>query len=483
MSEVIRLPIHRSEEASDWHERKRAAGRYAYALTTFAASASSNHPALVIARDVQLRLSGCGHMIVTGHAAGAPLDDVGTLEKASWCNHRLCPRCGPVLGSRQRRRAAKGVDALLKKHKGLRAIRLDLTVRNVPWPLLPAWIALLQAAFSAMIRAADVDRHLVAAIRAIEVTRGQDGLAHPHIHSVLFVRRSYFDLGRHKDELTGEATWAQRQYIDKADVIQWTPRRNRKTGDIIELRSYGASYTPVKPVSHRGWISRWAAAADLDYEPSIYVKAIPKGKPEAVKKAVMHAVKYALKPATGHEGAGHRTGVSGEELAWLALAIKGRRLIEYYGDLRELVPAESEDEDLNDAEEKEEKLLPVHRVWKWRTMRDRKAPSAYELIREVLADTPDQLEVALLQHDATAALVPPVRQPRRSDWGNIPDLPPPPSVSTMESLPPPRLGWDITREAHRIAGELGIPNATDERMVFVRAYVAYWPPQPVEDAA
>jgi hypothetical protein len=124
---------------------------------------------------------------------------------------------------------------------------LTLTVRNCSITDLRATIQDMNKAWHRLVKRQEFGA-VQGWIRTTEVTKGQDGLAHPHFHVLLMVRPSYF------------------------------------------THSY---------VKHERWVELWQECARLDYRPSVYIRAV---KPRAgisespIRRAVSETLKYAVKP-------------------------------------------------------------------------------------------------------------------------------------------------------------------------------------------
>ncbi|MBF0306846.1 MAG: protein rep [Alphaproteobacteria bacterium] len=233
------------------------------------------------------------------------------MERLFCCGHRLCPRCMPLLAGETRERVRGAFRAVM--NESLKALDVTLTVENCEWSELPVMLPKLQAAFGKMLSFAALKKAVVGGVRAIEVTEGRDGLAHPHIHAVLLVPSIY---------LPSHDAWIA--HGDRFEAVG-------------AVRGVRAPWQPVQLVA--GWVSLWQRALGVDYRPGVYVKLAGRGR--QVDQAVGHALKYALKPPVKMTADGRAGALDGEALAWLSLAIEGRRLVECYG----LVRAELRDED------------------------------------------------------------------------------------------------------------------------------------------
>ena len=133
---------------------------------------------------------------------------------------------------------------------------LTLTVRNCDIADLGDTLTAMNAAFQRM-KVRKEFRPVQGWIRTTEVTRGKDGSAHPHFHTLMMVPPSMFT----------------RDYVKQAE-----------------------------------WVALWRDVLRVDYDPNIDVRAVKPRKPkdgealacvtaELVRGAVAETLKYSTKPA------------------------------------------------------------------------------------------------------------------------------------------------------------------------------------------
>lgn len=164
------------------------------------------------------------------------------LRRASFCRVRHCPICQWRRSLVNKARFLSHLPAVLAAHPGSRLLFLTLTIRNCDISELRCSIKAMNKALRRMIQRKTWPA--LGWVKSIEVTRGQDGSAHPHFHIVLLVPGKYF---------TGRA------YIKQAD-----------------------------------WTDAWQQALQVDYQPIVDVRAIQRGQESQVAPELL---KYATKPA------------------------------------------------------------------------------------------------------------------------------------------------------------------------------------------
>lgn len=173
------------------------------------------------------------------------------LSAVMFCQFRHCPVCA---WRRSQMWKARFFEALAKAPETQPELAtaawllLTLTVRNVPVTDLRATLGEMGKAWHRMVnRKAGPMSGIGGWIRAVEVTRGADGSAHPHYHVLLAVPPSYF----------------------------------------------GKRYVPA-----REWAAAWGEALRADYVPVVDIRRVkPKGEHNAAAVGAAEVLKYATKSA------------------------------------------------------------------------------------------------------------------------------------------------------------------------------------------
>ncbi len=128
-------------------------------------------------------------------------------------------------------------------HPKIRWIFVTLTVRNCSVGDLRATLKLMNAGWDRLARLKAFPGQ--GFVKGVEVTRGSDGSAHPHIHALIAVTSGYF---------TGK------YYIKQT-----------------------------------GWQEMWRKSMRLDYAPVVDIRAIKPGQ-QAIRDALKETLKYTVKP-------------------------------------------------------------------------------------------------------------------------------------------------------------------------------------------
>lgn len=197
----------------------------------------------------QERIKDCSRQLLFALVGDGKGDVVFHLQAAKFCRVRFCPVCQWRRSLMWRARFFKAMPGFLQDNPNLRPVFLTLTVRNCPVEELRETVDLMGVAFSRMTKRRWWPGE--SWVKSLEVTRSNNGQAHPHFHVLMFVKPSYFSHG----------------YIKQ-----------------------------------REWRHHWAACMRLDYLPVVNVKTV-KPKPQdgddprnAIARGILETLKYGVKP-------------------------------------------------------------------------------------------------------------------------------------------------------------------------------------------
>jgi plasmid rolling circle replication initiator protein Rep len=194
------------------------------------------------------------------------------LTRVYFCRVRYCPVCQWRRQMVLKVRFAEALEHVYEHTPEVRWVFLTLTVKNVPVSSLRAEIQSMNAGWARMLRRKELKAaSILGWAKAIEVTRGEDGNAHPHFHVLFMVKPSYF----------------KKYYI-----------------------------------SQRKWTQMWQECMKLDYTPIVHVQAVKTNE----RKAIAELLKYSVKPSDLVEDA--------EWLMDLTTQTQNLRFISFGGELR-----------------------------------------------------------------------------------------------------------------------------------------------------
>lgn len=177
------------------------------------------------------------------------------LKEARFCRVRYCPVCQWRRSRMWLARFYKSLPSIVSTHKTARWLFLTLTLRNPPIQELGKTLTDMNAAWQRLIQR-DAFKPVIGWIRTTEVSRAENGEAHPHFHVLLMVKPSWFS---------------------------------------------------TNYVKHDRWVSLWREALRVNYDPGAHIKTVkPKDNlddehyvvslTQALQGAVAETLKYSTKP-------------------------------------------------------------------------------------------------------------------------------------------------------------------------------------------
>ena len=239
-----------------------------------------------------------------------PNSDLGQLElrlsAARFCRSPRCPVCQWRRSLKWKGRALKLLPLVVDDYPEYRWLFLTLTQRNCPVIELRKTVTDMNKSFA---RLTKLKKWFVEGwIKSLEVTRGNDGSAHPHFHCLLMVPLSYFG----------------RNYLNYSE-----------------------------------WSSLWQRAARLDYKPQVYIRAVNKGQDPLI--LIPEILKYSLKESDLYKSKEFLLGVTKQLYKMRSISVGG--LLRSY-----MKKLEEEPEDLIhvDEIETESEVDEGHLYFEWK---------------------------------------------------------------------------------------------------------------------
>ncbi len=177
-----------------------------------------------------------------------------SLKSAFFCRVRHCPVCQWRRSLMWKARFYEALPSIVEQQPKGRWLFLTLTLRNCEIGDLREQIQAMSKGWQRLAQRKEF-RDVAGWIRGLEITRGEDGTAHPHFHILLLAKTTYFKGGH---------------YIA-------TPQ----------------------------WVKAWKAAMRLDYDPICHIRAVRAdrvkieelGADAALRGAVAETLKYSVKPS------------------------------------------------------------------------------------------------------------------------------------------------------------------------------------------
>ena len=146
------------------------------------------------------------------------------LDSARFCRVKYCPICQWRRSLMWKAKAYKILPIVVEAYPKYRWLFLTLTVRNCVLTELRDILHWMNSSWQRMVQRKKFPA--IGWIKSIEVTRGKDGLAHPHFHCLLLVKPGYFG----------------KYYMKQKD-----------------------------------WVELWRSCLRIDYNPVLHIRAVKRG--------------------------------------------------------------------------------------------------------------------------------------------------------------------------------------------------------------
>lgn len=181
------------------------------------------------------------------------------IRGATLCKDRLCPTCA----WRRARALARRLKEIVSYNPG-RYVLLTLTVKNCSWSDLQDHLKKMMSAWGKMSRRARFKRAFSGWVRTLEITRGKDGLAHPHLHILLHTTEEYFSKGSSlwipQDELVN--MWRKCLGVQYAPVVDIRAVKDIG-GAVAEVTKYIAKDAQVEGLADDDFLAYAEAIAGV----------------------------------------------------------------------------------------------------------------------------------------------------------------------------------------------------------------------------
>lgn len=175
------------------------------------------------------RIDDCAQLLAFGLT---PDSDAGEyrlkLRSARFCRVRTCMVCSWRRSLMYKARAYKALPEVIKDFPTARYLFITLTLKNCPVDGLRASILHLNQSFGRLAKL----KHFPAIgyIKTVEVTRGKRGDAHPHLHILMMVKRSFFS----------------HSYVKKKEWCAWWKRAAKVDyTPILDVQALNSKHSPL----------------------------------------------------------------------------------------------------------------------------------------------------------------------------------------------------------------------------------------------
>jgi plasmid rolling circle replication initiator protein Rep len=192
--------------------------------------------------DYSVRINRCSQMLLFGSRLDVQGQRTIRLKSAFFCRVRNCPVCQWRRSLMWKARLGTALPLIERDYPKARWLHLTLTVRNCPITDLRNTLKLMNAAWQRLSQLKKFPA--IGTFKSLEVTRGNDGSAHPHFHILMMVMPNYF----------------------------------------------GGNY-----IKQDKWVEMWKKALRVDYDPGAHIQAIKTESRRDISDIIKEVAKYTVK--------------------------------------------------------------------------------------------------------------------------------------------------------------------------------------------
>lgn len=217
------------------------------------------------------------------------------LKETRFCRVRHCPICQWRKSLMWISRFYRAFPKIYADHPDWRYLMLTLTIRNCSIFDLRQTVKDMNKAWQRMTQRKDWPAS--GFVRTLEITRGDDGSAHPHFHCLLAVSPGYFVGRKYLSTAKWAAMWGEVLRIDYTPICEvhtvkpkpWTKLRKESPFGLHEVQMDEVRNAIVSPEQYdiQG-APRLGGMAEAD--------SIQPSKSEMLIGAILEVIKYAVKP-------------------------------------------------------------------------------------------------------------------------------------------------------------------------------------------
>jgi plasmid rolling circle replication initiator protein Rep len=151
------------------------------------------------------------------------------LHAAKFCRCRYCSICQWRKSLMWKARFLQALPRILEAHSTDRWVFLTLTVRNCPLSELRSTVAHMNKSWERLSKRKSFPAR--GWLKSVEVTRAEDGYAHPHFHVLMQVPASYFSHG-YVTQAEWTELWRKSLRVEYSPVVHVTAVQNRRRREI-----------------------------------------------------------------------------------------------------------------------------------------------------------------------------------------------------------------------------------------------------------
>jgi plasmid rolling circle replication initiator protein Rep len=181
------------------------------------------------------RIQHCAKLIGYALAANDEGELAIRLRSAHFCRCRHCSVCQWRRSLKWRAKFFQAMPAIAAAYPTHRWVFLTLTVRNCPLSELRSILSHMNKSFKRLTDLAAWPA--IGWVKSVEVTRSEDGEAHPHFHCLLLVPAGYFSGHAYIKQETWRELWQKClrvEYLPVVHVKAVKPQKTSNPGSVVD---------------------------------------------------------------------------------------------------------------------------------------------------------------------------------------------------------------------------------------------------------
>lgn len=139
------------------------------------------------------------------------------LDAAQFCRQRHCPVCQWRRSLRWKAKAHQAIPRVVEAYPKHRWLFVTLTLKNCAIGELRETLTWVNESFKRLTKLKEFPA--IGWIKSVEVTRGKDGSAHPHLHILMLVPPSYFKGDNYLSQQRWCELWQQCLRVDYKPIL------------------------------------------------------------------------------------------------------------------------------------------------------------------------------------------------------------------------------------------------------------------------
>lgn len=166
-----------------------------------------------------LLMSDCGKNLIFALNTTDDGELVHRLFRAEFCKFRYCPVCNWRKSLKLKALFLARAESIVENNKSISYLFLTLTMKNDSVEVIDEMLEKLNSSFRKITKQKFFKSSVKGTVKTIEITRSNNGEAHPHLHVILAVSSNYFKPGNYKKTEQWAEIWKKALAVDYTPIV------------------------------------------------------------------------------------------------------------------------------------------------------------------------------------------------------------------------------------------------------------------------